>query len=37
MSTATHTQNEVAWSLSPALRETKARIYSGREDGSSPA
>ena len=32
MSTATHVENEVTWSLSPALKENKTRIYSGREE-----
>jgi hypothetical protein len=32
MATATHTQNEILWSLSPANRHIRERIYSGREE-----
>ena len=32
MTIATHTQDEVLWSLSPAQRHTKERIYSGKEE-----
>jgi len=32
MATATHTQNEILWSLSPAKKHTRERIYSGREE-----
>jgi hypothetical protein len=32
MTTATHVEDEILWSLSPALRESKTRIYSGREE-----
>jgi hypothetical protein len=32
MTTATHVEDEVLWSLSPALRENKIRIYSGRSE-----
>ena len=30
--TATHVENLVPWTLSPALKETSQRIYSGREE-----
>ncbi len=30
--TATHVENEIIWSLSPALKHTRERIYSGREE-----
>jgi hypothetical protein len=30
--TATHVENQIPWSLSPALKETSQRIYSGREE-----
>ncbi|HEY7292503.1 MAG TPA: hypothetical protein VH583_21885 [Vicinamibacterales bacterium] len=32
MATATHVEDEVPWSLSPALKEIRTRIYSGREE-----
>jgi hypothetical protein len=32
MTTTTHTQDEILWSLSPAQRHTKERIYSGKEE-----
>jgi hypothetical protein len=30
--TATHVENQIIWSLSPALKHTRERIYSGREE-----
>jgi hypothetical protein len=30
--TATHVEDQISWSLSPALKETSQRIYSGREE-----
>lgn len=32
MTTATHTQNEILWSLSPAKNHKTERIYSGRKE-----
>ena len=30
--TATHVEDQIVWTMSPALRETTQRIYSGREE-----
>jgi hypothetical protein len=32
MTTTTHNQDEILWSLSPAQRHTKERLYSGKEE-----
>jgi hypothetical protein len=32
MTPTTHTQDEILWSLSPAQKHTKERIYSGKEE-----